>query len=159
MVAVVVLVLGVVAVVVLVLGVVAVVVLLVNLHDPVYPLARVNNQQVGIDRVQILYPRLKTYAVDDDRVGRLYPLDIAERRLPVVRLYAARNKDGHVGHVAGDRLGNLVHRIERCDDGYSADIVAAAAAGRDNAVRPRFADDGRVVGRRGGFRAAFNRSC
>ena len=75
-----------------------------------------------------------------------------------MRLYAARDKDGYIGYVAGDRPGNLVHRIERRNDGYSADDVAAAAvAGRDNAVRPRFAGDGRVVGDRGGFRAAFNR--
>ena len=110
----------VVVIMVVVLGVVLVAVVVVMIvpalkfYNPLNPLARINYQRLGVGRVDILYPRLEPYAVGHDHVGGLHPLNVAKRRLPVVRLDAAGNEHGHVDAVAADRPSGLVHGIERC---------------------------------------------
>ena len=99
--------------VVVLVAVVVLVVVPVKPYNPLNPLARVDYQRLGIDGLKILKPALEPYAVDHDDVGGLHALNVAERRLPVVRLDAARNQHGHVGEIATDGPGRLVHRVER----------------------------------------------
>ena len=72
--------------------VVMVVVVPVIPYDPLDPLARVDHQRLRVGDLEILKPALEPYAVDHDDVGCLHALEVAERRLPVVRLDAARNQ-------------------------------------------------------------------
>ena len=114
--------------VVLVAVVVAMVVPSLKLYNPLNPLARINYQRLGIGGVNVLQPRLEPYAVGHDHIGGLHSLNVAKRRLPVVRLYSAGNEHGHVGAVAAYSPGRLVHGIERCQ--HDEALVVGGGLGR-----------------------------
>ena len=121
---------AVVVIVVVVLGVVlvaVVVVLVAAVDNPLNPLACIDYQHLGIGRVEILDPRLEPDAVGHDHIGRLHPLNVAKRRLPVVRLNAAGDQHGHIGAVAADGPGKLVHGVERCK--HDKALVAGCRGG------------------------------
>ena len=114
--------------VVLVAVVVVMVVPSLKLDNPLNPLARINYQRIGVGGLDVLQPRLEPYAVGHNHVGGLHPLNVAKRRLPVVRLDAAGNKHGYVGAIAADRPSRLVYWIERCQ--HDEALVGGGLGGR-----------------------------